>query len=57
MDAPIDIRELRRALNWSQDDLARHLGVDRSTVSRMESGKEPSGPVKRILAQLIAKAS
>lgn len=55
MSGPIDIKALRTDLGWCQTDLARHLGVDRSTVSRMERRKSrPSGPTLRILEQLKA---
>lgn len=59
MDTKIDIKALRTRLGWSQGRMAEYLGVDRSTVSRMESVKpetaQPqSGPVRRLLAQLYA---
>ena len=38
-----EIRLLRNALDWSGADLAQHLGVGRSTVSRWENGHEPIG--------------
>jgi len=34
----IAIRSTRAALGWSQSDLAEQAGVNRGTVSRMESG-------------------
>ncbi|NTI92256.1 helix-turn-helix transcriptional regulator [Agrobacterium rhizogenes] len=39
---------------WTQDQLAEYLGVDRSSVSRMENGGPVSGPVARLLAGLEA---
>lgn len=56
MDEPFDIKELRERVNWSQDRLAEFLGVDRSSVSHMENGRAPRGPVKRLLAMLAAAA-
>ena len=52
MKIEIDIGELREQLGWTQEKLAEFLGVDRSTVSRMENGKSISGPVIRLLIQL-----
>jgi DNA-binding transcriptional regulator YiaG len=52
-DAPIDIKTLRKErLKWTQEELASYLGVDRATVSRMETGQPPSGPIERLLRQL-----
>lgn len=52
----IDVRALRKRLDWSQERLAAFLGVDRSAVSRLEKrvseGKTPRGPVVRLLRQL-----
>ncbi len=33
-----NIRRLRRAINWTQDDLADRLGTTAQSVSRWESG-------------------
>lgn len=52
MKANFDIQELRRNLDWKQERLARYLGVDRSTISRMENGQRPRGPVLRLLENL-----
>lgn len=56
MKQQIDIRALRERINWKQDRLARFLGVDRSSVSHMEKGRPPSGPVRRLLETLVAAA-
>jgi transcriptional regulator with XRE-family HTH domain len=48
----IDVRALRERLGWSQERLAIELGLDRSTVSRMESGQPPSGPTAILLRRL-----
>lgn len=50
----IDVRRLRQKLDWSQVELARHLGVHQSTVARMEGGGQISGPILRLLEQLEA---
>ena len=50
----IDIKALRKRLGWSQFRLGEYLGVDRSTLSRLERGERPpSGPVQRLLERLI----
>lgn len=48
----MDIREIREAKNWTQDQMADYLGLDRSSVSRMECGRPPSGPVEKLLQLL-----
>lgn len=44
----------RKGIGWSQARLAKELGVAQSTVFRIENGQEPSGPVKKLLAQIMA---
>jgi DNA-binding transcriptional regulator YiaG len=51
--APQEIRYLRKFLDWSGAELARHLGVDGSTVSRWENGQQAMGPVADRLLRLI----
>lgn len=47
------VPELRLARDWTQSDLAKHLGVSRQTVNAIENGRyEPS----LFLAFAIAKA-
>lgn len=48
----MDIRSLREKLGWTQDRLADYLGVDRSSVSRMENGRPARGPVVKLLETL-----
>ncbi|WP_283196581.1 DNA-binding transcriptional regulator [Rhizobium sp. BT04] len=55
MEDTLDIRSLRKRLNWTQDRLAEYLGVDRSSISRMENGQPVSGPVERLLSMLLEK--
>lgn len=57
METDLDIRKLRESIKWTQDRLARFLGVDRSSVSHMENGRPVRGPVKRLLETLAAAAS
>jgi transcriptional regulator with XRE-family HTH domain len=51
----IDIKALRGRLGWSQQQLADYLGLDRSSVSRMEKDQEPKGPTRRLLQALAAQ--
>ncbi len=47
------IKELRKRLNLTQQELANKIGVDRVTVARWETGqKKPSNLAKRQLARL-----
>lgn len=52
MADPINIKALRQKVNWKQDRLARFLGVATSSISHMENGRPPSGPVARLLELL-----
>lgn len=55
MDNEPDILELRRAKGWTQEQLAEHLGIDRSTVSRLENGMQrPRGALRKLIAQIAA---
>ena len=48
------LKVLRAARDWSQADLAEHLGVSRQTVNALETGKyDPSLPLAFKLARLI----
>jgi putative transcriptional regulator len=51
-DYPSLVREVRRQLAISQEDLARELGVSYATVNRWENGQ--SKPSKLARAQLDA---
>ncbi|HUH03867.1 MAG TPA: helix-turn-helix transcriptional regulator [Kofleriaceae bacterium] len=49
---------MRKALGWSSLDLADTLGVDASTVSRWENGKQDIGPqADRLLRLLVVHES
>ena len=47
-----NIKKLRKALNMSQEELAKKLNVDRSTIAKWESGTFP----RTSKLQYIAKA-
>lgn len=55
MQNHLDILALRKGLKWTQPQLAAYLGVDRSTVSRIETGAPVSGPMLRLL-RILEKA-
>ncbi len=50
------LRVLRAERNWSQADLATHLGVSRQTINAVETGKyDPSLPLAFGIAHLFGK--
>jgi putative transcriptional regulator len=50
------LKELRAERNWSQADLAEHLGVSRQTVNAIETEKyDPSLPLAFKIAKLFGK--
>ena len=51
-DFPALVKQVRRQLSLSQEDLARHLGVSYTTVNRWENGQ--SRPSKLAKAQFNA---
>jgi len=52
MDSAIDIKAIREKHGWTQEQLADYLGLDRSSISRMENGQEPKGPTGKMLRHL-----
>lgn len=60
---PADIRQLRDRFGWTQQDLARYMGVSRATVVRWEmargepNARNPSGLALRFLRVLAALGS
>ena len=50
------LRVLRAEREWSQGDLAEHLGVSRQTVNALETGKyDPSLPLAFKIARIFGK--
>ena len=48
------LKDLRNERNWTQADLAQHVGVSRQTVNAIEKGKfDPSLPLAFRLAKLF----
>jgi transcriptional regulator with XRE-family HTH domain len=56
MNQDIDVKALRERLGWTQDDLAKELGLDRSSVSRLEHGQKAKGPTSRMLKMIADRA-
>ncbi len=49
------LRLLRAERDWSQSDLAAHLGISRQSVNAIETGKyDPSLPLAFRIADLFA---
>lgn len=51
----MDIRKERKALGWTQAQLAEQLGINHSMVSRMESGEIPLNVRTLIALEVIFK--
>lgn len=50
-----EVRVLRNVLGWTAVELAAHLGVSSSQVSRWENDREPVGPIAdRMLRAILA---
>ena len=50
------LRVLRAEKNWSQADVATHLGVSRQTINAVETGRyDPSLPLAFGIAHLFGK--
>lgn len=51
--SPVEIKETRDALGWSQERLASAVGVQKSAVCHWEKGlRQPSGAAEILLNQL-----
>lgn len=51
------IKTFREGQGWSQQELARRVGVDQATISRIERGSAVAGPVKILLERLLEEDS
>ena len=50
------LKVLRAERNWSQADLAEHLGVSRQTVNALETGRyDPSLPLAFRIARIFGQ--
>ena len=50
------LRDLREERDWTQADLAVHLGVSRQTVNALEAGRyDPSLPLAFKIARLFGR--
>lgn len=52
LETAVDVVALRGELGWTQQQLADHCGVDRSTVSTWETRPPTKGPALILLRQL-----
>ncbi|MCJ7743165.1 MAG: helix-turn-helix domain-containing protein [Dehalococcoidales bacterium] len=53
----VKIKEIREKMSWSQEDLAREVGVSLSTVHRWEKyGVKPSRLAQRELQRVLERA-
>ncbi|MDO5701054.1 MAG: helix-turn-helix transcriptional regulator [Bowdeniella nasicola] len=50
-----DIRDARRALGWSQIELAKHAEVSRPTIARVETGENISTGTLEKVAKALGK--
>ena len=51
------VKELRRKMGWSQEDLAREVGVSLSTVQRWEArGAKPTRLARREIKKFLQAA-
>lgn len=53
---PDEIKRLRTSLSWSQERLARELGVSFSTVNRWERGKSRPSPLALLTLHKLSAA-
>jgi DNA-binding transcriptional regulator YiaG len=52
----VKVKEIRGKMGWSQEDLAREIGVSLSTVHRWEKyGVKPSRLAQRELQRLLER--
>lgn len=53
-----NLKLLRQTMNWTQDDLAKRVGVTRQTITAIESGKKsPSKTLALAILGLFATLS
>ena len=52
-ELPDQLRDFRARQNWTQAELARHLGTTAQTVSRWEQGSPPQDALRRRLELLL----
>lgn len=53
MQQVLDVKAIRATLNWTQAQLGSAVGVDQSTISNWENGKQPKGPARMLLEKLV----
>lgn len=55
MENEIDLRKIRKARGWTQQEMGEHLGVNFTTVSRWEVSGLPKHGVGRKAVELLWK--
>jgi ribosome-binding protein aMBF1 (putative translation factor) len=55
MVTPEAVKALRENNGWSTYDLARKIGCNQSTISRIEGGAKYGGVIEKALERLIAE--
>jgi len=54
MNSTPNVKAIRKRLGWRQHEMAAYLGIDRTSVLKIEKhGREISGPVRRLLTLLL----
>ena len=54
MNQPLDLKKLRSARGWTQQETADHFGVDKATIWRWENEGIPTrGPSRRAIEREI----
>ncbi|WP_299830704.1 helix-turn-helix domain-containing protein [uncultured Roseobacter sp.] len=51
-----EIKQLRSKLRWTQEKLAKELGIGQNHVSRIERGAKYGAPIARILKIIAEQA-
>jgi len=54
-DYPALVKEVRRQLALSQEDLARELGVSYTTINRWENGQSHPSKMAKVLFELFCE--
>ena len=52
---PIDLRRRRVALGFSQEELAKAMGISSRTIQRIESGHNPSPVFRKMIDAELSK--
>lgn len=56
MVTPDEVKSLRSKRGWSTYDLAREVGCNQSTISRIEAGGKFGGVIGKALQRLVCES-